>query len=135
MPKVDVLARIQRYQVPLFAEGVMRGSEEVKNWMNMFRWIVKLIRDDYGIPEDQLTRHAAIEKDLGLDAEQLEQVMEAVAEAFQIRFPDSTLDELVKLEELCLLASWLAGFYKQPPFLADGFVEEAIAMNPRAMAA
>ncbi|TDT89516.1 MULTISPECIES: acyl carrier protein [Azorhizobium] len=112
----------------------MRGSEEVKNWMNMFRWIVKLIRDEYGIPEDQLTRHASIEKDLGLDQEQVEQVMETVSEAFEIRFPDDSLDELVKLEELCLLASWLAGFYKQPPFLDGEFVVRAMAMNPRATA-
>ncbi|WP_029003403.1 acyl carrier protein [Azorhizobium doebereinerae] len=111
----------------------MRGSEDVKNWMNMFRWIVKLIRDDYGIPEEQLTRHATIEKDLGLDAEQVEQVMEIVSEAFQIRFPDDALDELVRLEELCLLASWLAGFYKQPPFLADDFVARAVDLNPRAV--
>lgn len=110
----------------------MRGSEEVKNWMNMFRWIVKLIRDEYGIPEEQLTRHAAIEKDLGLDGEQIEQVMEIVAEAFEIHFPDDSLDELVKLEELCLLASWLAGFYKQPQFLADDFAGRAMSMNPRA---
>ncbi|WP_210324256.1 acyl carrier protein [Azorhizobium oxalatiphilum] len=110
----------------------MRGAEDVKNWMNMFRWIVKLIRDDYGIPEDQLTRNAAIEEDLGLQAEQLEQVMDALSEAFKIRFPEGALNELVRLEELCLLASWLAGFYKQPPFLADSFAAEAMAMNPGA---
>ena len=44
----------------------MRGSEEVSNWMNLFRWIVKLIRDEYGIDEAKLTRTATIEEDLGL---------------------------------------------------------------------
>jgi hypothetical protein len=28
-----------------------RPIDDVKNWMNMFRWIVKLIRDDYQIEE------------------------------------------------------------------------------------
>jgi hypothetical protein len=113
----------------------MRGSEEVQNWMHMFRWIVKLIRDDYGVEEAQLTRHASIEKDLGLNLEQIEQVMDTVAEAFHIKFPAGSLDELVKLEELCLLSSWLAGFYKQPEFLAPAFVAKAAALNPKAAAA
>ena len=29
--------------------------------MTMFRWIVKVIRDDYGIEESRLTRHALLE--------------------------------------------------------------------------
>jgi len=37
---------------------------EVKNWMHMFRWIVKLIRDEYGIDEKILVRHAALETDI-----------------------------------------------------------------------
>jgi hypothetical protein len=113
----------------------MRGSEEVRNWMNMFRWIVKLIRDEYGIDEAILTRTANIEKDLSLTLEQVEQILEYVQEAFGVKFPPGTLDELVKLEELCLLASWLAGFYKQPEFLAAGFVQAAAALNPKAQAA
>jgi hypothetical protein len=113
----------------------MRGSEEVKNWMNMFRWIVKLIRDEYGIDEAVLTRTANIEKDLSLSIEQVERVLEYIQEAFAVKFPPNTLDELVRLEELCLLASWLAGFYKRPEFLAAGYVESAAAINPKAAAA
>lgn len=112
----------------------MRGSEEVANWMHMFRWIVKLIRDEYGIAEDKLTRTAAIEKDLALSLEQLEQILEYIQEAFGIHFPPGTLDELVRLEELCLVASWLAGFYKRPEFLGGGFVDAAMAINPKAAA-
>ena len=112
----------------------MRGSEEVKNWMNMFRWIVKLIRDEYGIDEAKLTRTAAIDKDLSLSLEQLEQILEYIQDGFAVKFPPGTLDELVKLEELCLVASWLAGFYKKPEFLGDAYVSSAAAINPRAAA-
>ena len=98
----------------------------------MFRWIVKLIRDDYGIPEERLTRHAIIEKDIGLNLEQLEVVLGEIAESFSVRFPESTLDEIVKLEELCMLSSWLAGFYKQPDFLGADYASSAKAINPRA---
>jgi acyl carrier protein len=113
----------------------MRGSEEVKNWMNMFRWIVKLIRDEYGIDEAKLTRTANIEQDLSMSAEQVEQLLDYVQEAFGVKFPPGTLDELVKLEELCLLASWLAGFYKRPEFLGGGYADSAMAINPKAAAA
>jgi hypothetical protein len=113
----------------------MRGSEEVKNWMNMFRWIVKLIRDEYGIDEAKLTRTANIEQDLSLSIEQVERVLDYVQEAFGVKFPPGTLDELVKLEELCLLASWLAGFYKRPEFLGAAYAETAMAANPKAQAA
>ena len=78
----------------------MRGSEEVKNWMNMFRWIVKLIRDEYGIDEAKLTRTANIEQELSLSTEQVERVLDYVQEAFAVKFPPGTLDELVKLEEI-----------------------------------
>jgi len=98
----------------------------------MFRWIVKLIRDDYGIPEDRLTRHAVIEKDIGLNLEQLEVVLGEIAESFNVKFPDGTLDEIVKLEELCMLSSWLAGFYKQPEFLGGGYAASAKSINSRA---
>jgi len=98
----------------------------------MFRWIVKLIRDDYGIQEDRLTRHAIIEKDIGLNLEQLEVVLGEIAESFSVRFPEGTLDEIVKLEELCMLSSWLAGFYKQPDFLGAAYASSAKAINPRA---
>lgn len=98
-----------------------RSTEEVKNWMNMFRWIVKLIRDEYGIDEKILVRTANLEQDCGLSSEKVEQVLEDVSDSFGIRFPSGTLDEIVTLEELCMLASWIKGFYKRPPFLSAGF--------------
>lgn len=112
----------------------MRGSEEVTNWMHMFRWIVKLIRDEYDIDEAKLIRTAEIDKDLTLSLEQLEQILDTIQDAFKVKFPAGTLDELVRLEELCLLASWLAGFYKRPEFLGTAYVTSATALNPRATA-
>src|SRR3954469_944699 len=96
-----------------------RSIEDVKNWMNMFRWIVKLIRDEYGVDEKILVRTATLETDIGLDIEQVEQVLDYIAESFEIRFPGGTLDEVVKLEELCMLASWIKGYYKRPDFISD----------------
>ncbi len=98
-----------------------RPIDDVKNWMNMFRWIVKLIRDDYGIDEAILTRQAVLEKDIGLGMEQIEAILDEIAESFTIRFPDGTLDEIVSLEELCMLASWIKGYYKQPAFISESF--------------
>jgi hypothetical protein len=69
-----------------------RDISDVKNWMNMFRWIVKLIRDDYGIGEDKLTRTADIETDIGLTVEQREEVLDIIAKSFGVAFPDGTLD-------------------------------------------
>ena len=112
-----------------------RDTSDVKNWMNMFRWIVKLIRDDYGIDEEKLTRNAHIDTDIGLTLEQTEEVMEIVASCFKIVFPPGTLDELVKFEELCMLAAWLNGLYKQPEFLGAEFIGRAISLNVRAQAA
>lgn len=109
-----------------------RDISGVSNWMHMFRWIVKLIRDDHGIAEDRLTRHAVIEQDIGLSMEQLEVVLGEISESFAVSFPQGTLDELVKLEELCMLSSWLAGFYKQPEFLGADFAAAAKALNPKA---
>lgn len=106
-----------------------RSIADVKNWMNMFRWIVKLIRDDYGIDESKLVRTAVLEKDLGLSPEQIETIMEIIADSFSIRFPDGTLDEVVSLEELCMLASWIKGLYKQPPFLSETFAARCTATN------
>lgn len=111
-----------------------RDISEVKNWMNMFRWVVKLIRDDYGVPEESLTRFAHIETDIGLTVEQTEEVLEIVSTAFSIRFPPGTLDELVKFEELCMLAAWLNGLYKQPEFLGAAYAAQALEVNPRAQA-
>ena len=101
----------------------------------MFRWIVKLIRDEYGIDEAKLTRTANIERELSLSTEQVERILDYVQEGFGLQFPPGTLDEVVKLEELCLLASWLAGFYKKPDFLGAAYVQSAMAVNPKAQAA
>jgi hypothetical protein len=109
-----------------------RDISEVKNWMHMFRWIVKLIRDDYGIGEDKLTRTADIENDLGLSIEQREEVLDTIAQSFGVAFPDGTLDELVKFEEMCLLAAWLHGLYKRPEFIGEAYAGAAAAINPRA---
>lgn len=106
-----------------------RSVEDVKNWMNCFRWIVKLIRDDYGIDEGKLIRTAVLESDLGLSIEQIEEIMEIISQSFRIRFPDGALDELVKLEELCLLTSWLAGFHKRPEFISADFESRCRGLN------
>ena len=107
----------------------MRGSEEVKNWMNMFRWIVKLIRDEYEVDESILVRSAVLETDCGLMIEQVEAVMGTIGECFHVQFPTGTLDELVKLEELCMVASWMKGFYKRPEFISDAFETSCRALN------
>ncbi|CAK0768295.1 Acyl carrier protein [Azospirillaceae bacterium] len=106
-----------------------RSIEDVKNWMNMFRWIVKLIRDEFGIDEKILTRTAALETDCGLSIEQVEQVLDFIADSFTIKFPDGTLNEIVKLEELCMLASWIKGYYKKPEFISAGFEAQCRAEN------
>jgi hypothetical protein len=106
------------------------STAEITNWMHLFRWIVKLIRDDYGVEETKLTRAAVLETDLGLRLEQVEEVLEILQDSFEIRFPDGTLDEVLRLEELCLLASWLKGFYKRPPFIGDAFEARCRSLNP-----
>jgi hypothetical protein len=108
------------------------STADVKNWMHMFRWIVKLIRDEYGIDEKQLVRTAVLESDLGLSIDQVERVLEFVSDSFEIRFPDGTLDEVLRLEELCLVASWLKGFYKRPPFIGPEYEEACRSLNPGA---
>ncbi|MEC4595194.1 acyl carrier protein [Nitrospirillum amazonense] len=109
-----------------------RSIEGVTNWMHLFRWIVKLIRDDYGVDEKILTRTAVLETDCGLSIEQVEEVLDTVADSFAIRFPQGTLDEVLKLEELCLLAAWLKGMFKRPEFISDGFEAKCRAMNASA---
>lgn len=111
---------------------VARSTDGVSNWMHMFRWIVKLIRDEHGIDEKILTRQAILEQDCGLTLEQVEDVMDTISESFGIAFPPNTLDEVVKLEELCMLAAWMTGLYKQPAFLSDAFAGEVRALNPSA---
>jgi len=104
--------------------------DDVKNWMNMFRWIVKLIRDEYDVDEAILTRTAALETDCGLMIEQLEAVLRVVGESFGLCFPPETLNEVLRLEEFCMLTSWMKGFYKRPPFISDEFEASCRGMNP-----
>lgn len=110
----------------------MPPTDDIKNWMHMFRWIVKLIRDEYDIEEQRLVRGAVLERELGLGIEQIEEVMATIARAFAVRFPPATLDEVLKLDELCMLASWLKGLYKRPDFISDGFETACRAANPGA---
>ena len=95
----------------------------------MFRWIVKLIRDDYEIDETTLTRAAVLETDCGLLVEQVEAVLATIAASFDLRFPAGTLDEVVKLEELCMLAAWMKGLYKRPEFISANFEANCRADN------
>jgi hypothetical protein len=106
-------------------------TDDVKNWMHMFRWIVKVIRDDYEVDEKILTRSAVLETDCGLEAEQVESVLVTISGSFELRFPDGTLDEVVRLEELCMLAAWMKGLYKRPEFISAGFEQNCRAANAR----
>jgi hypothetical protein len=108
------------------------STADVKNWMHLFRWIVKLIRDEYGIEESRLVRTASLEGDLGLSIEQVEEVLDHVAKSFELKFPAGTLDEVLKLDELCMLAAWLTGLYKRPPCIGDDFAARCMALNARA---
>ena len=47
-------------------------TDGISNWMNMFRWIVKLIRDEHGVDEACLVRSAVLEADCGLQIEDVE---------------------------------------------------------------
>ena len=105
-------------------------TDDVTNWMHMFRWIVKTIRDEYDVDETTLTRAAALETDCGLVIEQVETLLETVAVCFTLRFPPETLNEVVRLEELCMLASWMKGLYKRPPFISGGFEAACRSLNP-----
>ncbi len=106
-----------------------RPVDDVKNWMNMFRWIVKLIRDEYEVDEAILVRTAVLETDCGLMIEQVEALLQIISESFQVAFPDGTLDEVLRLEELCMLASWMKGYYKQPPFVSEAFAASCRQVN------
>jgi hypothetical protein len=106
------------------------STDDVKNWMHMFRWIVKLIRDDFGVDEAALTRTAVLETDCGLGIEQVEVVLETISQSFTVRFPAGVLDEVVKLDELCMLAAWMKGLYKRPEFISAGFEERCRQENP-----
>jgi hypothetical protein len=104
--------------------------DDVKNWMHMFRWIVKLIRDEYEVDESILVRTAVLEKDCGLIIEQVEALLGTISASFTLTFPPGTLDEVLKLDELCMLASWMKGLYKRPEFISDGFEASCRAINP-----
>jgi hypothetical protein len=108
-------------------------TDDVENWMHMFRWIVKLIRDEYDVDEARLTREAVLEADVGLKVEEIEAVITTISTGFQVRFPPDTLDEVVNLEELCALACWLKGLYKRPDFISDAFAERCAAINAGCM--
>lgn len=62
--------------------------------------------------------------------EQVEAVLGIVGESFAPRFPRETLDEVVKLEELCMLAGWMKELYYRPPFISDRFELRCRGMNP-----
>jgi hypothetical protein len=109
---------------------MQRSVDDVKIWMNMFRWIVKLIRDEYQVEEVRLTRAATLERDLGLSQEQIARVLATIAESFSIFFPLCAACEVERLEELCLLASWLSGLYKRPDFLCARFEAKCRDANP-----
>jgi hypothetical protein len=94
---------------------------DIKNWMHLFRWIVKLIRDEYGIEEKILTRTVVLEEETGLTTEQLEGILDYIAEAFEVTFPADVLSEVVTLEDLCMLVAWFKGMYKKPDFVTPGF--------------
>ena len=57
-------------------------------------------------------------------------MLDVIGDSFVIRFPDGTLDEVLKLEELCMLASWMKGLYKRPDFVSDGFESRCRTVNP-----
>lgn len=107
-----------------------RPTDDVTNWMTMFRWIVKLIRDEYGVDEARLTRHALLETEIGLSIEQIEDVLGHIGDSFALRFPEGTLDEILRLEELCMTAAWAKGLYKRPEFLSDAFAATCRGANP-----
>ena len=105
------------------------ATDDVKNWMHMFRWIVKLIRDDYAVDEAILTRSAGLAADCGLTGEQLENLLDTISRCFELRFPMDTLDEVVKLEQLCMLAAWMRGLYRRPDGISDEFEDRCRAVN------
>lgn len=106
-----------------------RPTGDVKNWMHMFRWIVKLIRDEYDVDETTLTRSAVLETDCGLSIEQVEGMLDTIGGSFGLRFPAGTLDEVVRLEELCMLTAWMKGLYKRPGFISANYADQCVAAN------
>ncbi len=115
----------------MHGHAMSRPTDDVKNWMHMFRWIVKLIRDEYEIDEAKLTRTALLETEIGLAIEQVEQVLAVIGQSFEVNFPPGTLDEVLKLEELCMVASWIKGLYKRPEFISAEFEASCRTCNPQ----
>ncbi len=105
------------------------SEAQISNWMHMSRWIVKMLRDEYGIDEKILTRTAELEADCGFSQEMLESILERLAEAFEIVYPSGTFDEVLRMEELCLLTSWAKGLYKRPDFLSDDYAARFASVN------
>ena len=116
--------------VDVASHAMPHPTDDVKNWMNMLRWIVKLIRDDYEVDETILVRTAVLETDCGLVIEQVEVVLGVISQSFGLRFPPDTLDEVLRLEELCMLASWMKVLYKRPDFISAGFEAQCRGLNP-----
>lgn len=107
-----------------------RPTADVKNWMHMSRWIVKLIRDEYRIDETRLRGTVSLDRDLRLTQEQIETVLATIADSFEIRFPMGTYGELMNLRELCMLACWLKGLHKRPDFVSPKFERKCRVANP-----
>lgn len=105
-------------------------TDGISNWMHLFRWIVKLIRDEHGIDESRLVGRAVLETDCGLQIEDLEIVLRGIGMSFCVVFPPDALDEVVKLDELCMLTAWMKGLYKRPEFLSDDFARRCQMLNP-----
>ena len=105
-------------------------TDGISNWMHMFRWIVKLIRDEHGVDEALLVRSAVLEADCGMQIEDIEAVLKVIGTSFTVSFPPGALDEVVKLDELCMLAAWLKGLYKRPEFLSENYAADCRGLNP-----
>ena len=73
-----------------------------------------------------LTRTAVLESDCGLLIEQVETVIGVIAESFALSFPPTTLDEVVKLEELVHGRQLDRGLYKSPPLFISAAFEFAM---------
>jgi hypothetical protein len=76
-------------------------TDDMANWMNMFRWIVKLIRAGYDVDEMMLVRNAVLETACGLVIEQVEAMLGVIVACFGQRFPPEILNAVLRLEELC----------------------------------
>ena len=99
----------------------------------MFRWIVKLIRDGYDVDEMMLVRNAVLETACGLVIEQVEAMLGVIVACFGRRFPPETLNAVLRLEELCMRASWRKRLYMRhmrPDLISDAFEAPCRGLNP-----